>query len=1058
MRKLLHGSLSSVILRSDARLGVALSKLRSLLALQALLAVVVFSGVALFAQTANRITQNVDSAKVRELPNHLPQWANSSNIAGTVPADLALDQMTLVLSRSPQQELAFDKFLADQQNPASPDYHHWLTPDEVGERFGLSEQDIATVTGWLQSQGLHVDWVAPSRVFIGFGGTAADVGRAFHTELRYYKVDGVQRISISSNSMIPEALVPAIKAIRGLYTIEERPAHHAIAMQSVSPEMTITSSGSTYHYIAPADFATIYDIPASYTGAGQTIGIVGRSRTDFADFSNFRSLTGSTFANPQEIVPTAYGGIDPGSAVTSCSTSTCTPPGDQSEATLDVVRAGSVAPGATLWLVIATNASGGIGVDTQYLVNANPLPQVITISFGACELSAGAGNVNYWDALFKQAAGEGISVFVSSGDSGASGCDISFIAPPANPSANSPNYICSSSYATCVGGTEFNDASNSSTYWRSSSGTGLASALSYIPEGGWNESTTTSVAASGGGVSAVIATPSWQTGTGVPAAKSGRYTPDIAFSASDHDGYFACLAAGGGSCVGTKYGFEVFSGTSAAAPSMAGIAALLDQKLGAAQGNLNPGLYTTAADYSSAFHDVTVATSGVSGCSISTSSMCNNSIPSPTALTGGQAGYLVTTGYDEVTGLGSLDVTKFLDNYATTFPAPTAATGSATAITASSATLSGTVNPNGADTHGWLLFGTSSTLSGASQTPSQDLGSGTTNATLSASITGLNAGTQYYFQVVAQNGTGTANGAINTFTTIASVPAPAFTIGGTSVSVAPGATTGNTSTITITPSGGFTGSVALKAVITSSPPNAQNPPTFSFGSTSPVSITGVAAGTAMLTISTTAAASAELVHPKHDGVHWYAAGSAALACLLLFGFPARRRRSWRTMLGMMVLLAGLAAGVLSCGGGGSTSTPTPTKVTPTVTVTPSPSSITAAQALTVTVAVSGGSGNSTPTGSVTLSSGSYTSTATTLGSGSATINVSAGSLATGTDTLAVIYTPDTASSPVYNSASGSNTVVVTAANLGTTAGAYTVTVTGTSGAITEQGTITLTVQ
>jgi hypothetical protein len=1113
-----------------------------------------------WTQTANAITQTVDAAKVRALPNHLPQWASPANSTGVVPADTMLAPMTVVLSRSGQQEQVFEKFLADQQNPASPEYHHWLTPEEMGERFGLSEQDIDTVSGWLQSQGLHVNWVSPSRMFIGFGGTAGDVGRAFHTELQYYKVNGVQRISVSSDPMIPEALVPAIKGIRGLFTIEDKPLHHAASMRSDSPEM---DAGGGTHFIAPADFATIYDLPTNLTGAGEIIGIVGRARTNPADFNNFKSLTGSTFTNPTEIVPTAYGGVDPGPAATTCTTSPCSAPGDQSEATLDVLRSGSVAPGATLWLVVASSASGGIDDDTQYLVNANPLPQVITISFGACESAAGAANVNYWDTLFKQAAGEGISVFVASGDAGASGCDSYNAAPPASPLANSPNYICSSSYATCLGGTEFADTSSPSTYWNSSNGTGLSSALSYIPEGGWNEplnsSSVTQAASSGGGVSTVIATPSWQTGTGVPSARSGRYTPDIAFSSAGHDGYFACLAAGGGSCVVSNgsYGFEYFSGTSAAAPDMAGITALLDQKLGAGQGNLNPQLYPLAASVPTAFHDVTVASSGVSGCTVSTPSMCNNSIPSPTALTGGQAGYLVTTGFDEVTGLGSLDVTQFIDNYGAAAQAPVATTGTATAITGTTATLGGTVNPEGADTHVWFLYGTSSTLSGATQTTSVDLGSGstataastnltgltagtkyyfevvaqnatgttdgtignfttsaatapvattgtataiaTTSATLggtvnpegadthvwflygtsstlsgatqtasvdlgsgttataaSASLTGLTAGTQYYFQVVAQNATGTTNGAIANFTTTTVALAPvattgtataittttatlagtvnpegadtkiwflygtsstlsgatqtasqdigsgttatavsasltglsagteyyfqvvaqnatgttngaianftttavstgSFTITGTAVTVAPGATTGNTSIITVTPSGGFTGPVTLTAAVTSSPANAIEPPTFSFGSTSPVNLTGSSNGTGTLTITTIApqTSSCTADNRTQHGVPWYAGGGAVLACMLLFGIPARRR-NWRRMLGMIALLIALAGGMMACGGGGqkTCSTPVIAGTTPgsyTVTVTGTDGTTTATGTVALTV-------------------------------------------------------------------------------------------------------------
>jgi subtilase family serine protease len=811
----LNRSNTSVVSSPENRIRSFFRQLRRTLWIPALFSAVLLAGATLTAQIPRRITQEVDAARLRVLPNHHPSWASPGNHAALLPQDQMLDHLTMVLQRSPEQEAAFKELLAEQQDPASPNFHHWLTPSEVGERFGLAEQDIDALTVWLQSQGLHVNWISPSRTFISFGGTAAKMGLAFHTEFHSYNVNGEERMAAASDPMIPEALFPAIKAIDGLYTVEDRPAIHMSAAQLDSPEENANSGN---HFITPADFAVLYDLPANLTGVGQTIGIVGRSRTDFADFSNFRSLTGSTFANPTEIIPTALGGIDPGPAQTSCSTSPCNPPGAQGEATLDVLRAGSVAPGANLLLVAATSASGGIEVDAQYLVQSPPTPvQAMTISFGACESAAGPTRVDFWDTLFQQAAGEGISVFVSSGDAGASGCDSNFEAPPASPEPNSPNYICSSSYATCVGGTEFNDTGNPALYWASSNGADLETALSYIPEGAWNESTTSSVSASGGGVSSVIATPSWQTGTGVPTARSGRYTPDVAFSSAGHDGYFACYAAGGGSCVAGSnggYEFEYFFGTSAAAPSMAGIAALLNQSQGSAQGNLNPQLYQLAARGTAAFHDVTVASSGESNCDVNLPSMCNNSIPSPTGLTGGQAGYLVTDGYDEVTGLGSLDAQAFIDNY---------------------------------------------------------LPAGDTS--------------------------------------------PTVLVRGTKVTVSPGATSGNTATITVTPANGFTGSVTLSAAITSSPAGAVSLPTLSFGSTSPVNITGTAPQTATLTITTTAASSSAKLSPVHPGSHWYGAG-AALACLFLFCIPARRR-GWRAILPVSGLLLILTSGVLACGGGGN---------------------------------------------------------------------------------------------------------------------------------------------
>ncbi len=664
-----------------------------------LLTAALFASPVLYAQNPNRVTQRVDVAQVRALPNHVPAWANPANAVSLVPQDLVLDQMTIVLSRSPQQQLAFEAFLAAQQDPGSPDYHHWLTPLEVGDRFGLSPQDLDAVTGWLQSQGLQVNWTSPSRIFISFKGTFTDVARAFQTELRYYNVNGVQRMSISSDPNVPAALAPVIQAVRGLSTVEDLPLSRVRAVQSDSPEVTV---GSGSHYLAPSDFAAIYDVPANLTGAGVTIGILGEARTNFADFANFRKLTGATFSNPTEIVPTAYGGVDPGPAYTAppaAGVSTAA----QGEATLDVFRSGSVAPGANILLVTSRT---GLDVDAQYVVNTSPVPaQIMSISFGGCELRSGASGVAFWDTLFQQGAAEGISAFVASGDSGASGCDPNFSPPPATPLANSPNYVCSSSYATCVGGTEFNDASNSSLYWNSSNSLSLDSARGYIPEGAWNEpldaNSNPQVVATGGGVSIYVATPSWQTGTGVPAARSGRYTPDISFSASGHDGYIGCNASQGGDCVPNSSGitsFLIYSGTSASAPGMAGVAALLDQKLAAAQGNLNPQIYQVAASIPSAFHDTTVATSGVASCNVNTPSLCNNSIAGSTGLAASQAGYLVTTGYDEATGLGSLDVNIFLNNYVTsttpviTFTVPNHIFGDAPFIVSATSNSPGAIN------------------------------------------------------------------------------------------------------------------------------------------------------------------------------------------------------------------------------------------------------------------------------------------------------------------------------------------------------------------------------
>lgn len=777
----------------------------------------------LTAQIANRLPQNIDTARTVVLPDHHPMWANARNSIGAVPEDATLNQFTLVLTRSATQEQAFEQLLSDQQNPASADYHHWLTPAEVGERFGVSDADMAAIEGWLQSQGLHVNWVSPSRLFVGFGGSAANVGRAFGTELRYYDVNGAQRVAVATDPSIPQALSPVIGAVRGLYAIDEHPAVHSTAQQSAVPELSL-SSGT--HFVAPNDFAAIYNVPAAYSGAGVTVGILSWSRTNFADFENFRLKTGSSFPNPIEIVPTFFGGIDPGPAYTTQqSCSNCV--SGQMEATLDVERVGSTAPGSKILLMVSapTGSGDGIGADAQFLVNTNPVPaQVMSVSFGACESSAGPSGVNYWNTLFQQAAAEGISVFVSSGDSGASGCDSAFSAPPASPAPNSPNYICSSQYATCLGGTQFNDTSSPSTYWNSTNSAGYGSAIGYIPEGAWNESTPSSVAGSGGGVSGIIPTPSWQTGVGVPAARAGRYTPDISFTSAGHDGYFGCLAAGGGACSGPSFSFVSFEGTSAAAPGMAGIAALLNQKLGSAQGNLNPSIYALAKNYPAVFHDATVATSGVSNCKVNTVSICNNSVASRTSLSGGQAGYLLGVGFDEVTGLGSLDVTAFLNDFsiATKITPTVAVTPSSTTITtAQSLSVAvmvngGSGNPNltgsvklssGAYTSSAIVL---SNGAATINIPAGSLASGT--ATLAVTFTPDSSCSATYTSATGTN-TITVAVAPATMPTITVVPSATSitTAQALSVVVTASATSGNptpTGTITLT-SGSYSATTTL---------------------------------------------------------------------------------------------------------------------------------------------------------------------------------------------------------------------------------------------------------
>ncbi|WP_420239527.1 protease pro-enzyme activation domain-containing protein [Telmatobacter bradus] len=1000
------------------------------------------------AQGRNLVTTAVDPGQVVPLAGHHPAWANASNASTAVDAEQNFEQMKMVLARPEEQQTAFEELLQEQLDPPSPQYHHWRTAAQIGAEFGPSESDIQAVTNWLTSQGLHVNQLSPDRMILRFGGTAGAIGAAFGTDLRNYTIHGgtilgETRMAPATDPTIPAALAGLVRHVRGLHTPAERPLLHTaspVARNASSGALAPLYSSGSIHYLSPLDFDTIYDVPtSSYTGAGYTIGIVSWSRVCGEDLSNFQSIFGVTFAAPTEVIPTAYGGVEPG-AVENNSTCNTSELNGQEEATLDVERAGSTAPGAAL-LLVASSAAGsddGIGADTAYLAESSSA-NILSISFGACEAEATSSDVSFWNTLFQTAAGKGISVFVASGDSAAAGCDTAFSSPGSSSYGDSPNDICASSYATCVGGTEFADSSYS-TYWSTSNSADYASALGYIPEGGWNESSTSEVEGSGGGYSTHIGTPSWQTGNSVLAAAAGRYSPDVAFSAAGHDAYLFCMAAAASDCGAGALG-SVY-GTSAAAPSMAGVAALLDQKMGSSQGNLNPSLYgmaESATIYAAAFHDATPASSAVSSCTLSTPSMCNNSVYSST---GGavQQGYALATGYDEVTGLGSLDVAEFVAHYTNyTLPTVTITPSSSSINTTASDQISIDVTSNYGTPTGTVKLTSGSYSYSASLSSgaiSTTLAAGTLSPgsnTLTATYTPDSASLGTYQGAVGSNtvtvstptpavtvtpatnsiflgsalgvtirvgndaltptgsvtlssgsysGTGTLSGGSVVFTipaaalaagadtllatyspdssssgifstssNSAAVTITTYTLTASNVSLSKGATTGNTSTITVAPQYGFEDTVTLTAAISSAPSNAVGTPTLSFGSTSPLSISSTSAATARLTITTTAASSASNHAPATPWQRYAPAGGAVLAGLIFLGIPGRRR-TWRSLLDLLLLALALGGGLTACGGSSSpksNATPT-TSGTYTITITSitgSYSGITSTMTLTV---------------------------------------------------------------------------------------------------------------
>lgn len=578
------------------------------------------------AQPQDRITTFIDDEQRVTLPGNRHPLAIAKYDAGRVDPGYRMDHMVLTLLPGPAQQAALDQLLEAQHNPESPSYHQWLTPEQYGERFGVSEADAAQVTEWLQAHGMEVEEVTPGRRAIIFSGTAAQVESAFHTPIHAYRIgqDDDPHHANARDPEIPAAFAGVVGGVVSLHDFRSATMHNGAHL----PAPDFTSGGS--HYLAPADFATIYNLAPLYqqsiNGTGQSVAIVGRSNLKLADVRQFRTSFGLPANDPQIIV----NGADPGIFSS----------GEETEADLDAEWSGAVARYATIKVVVSksTSASDGAYLSAQYIVSHNLAP-VMSMSFGLCEAALGSSGNNFINSLWQQAAAQGITVFVSSGDNGAAGCDSASASRATH--GRGVNGLCSPTYCVCVGGTRFNDP-NGSLYWSPSNASSTqSSALSYIPEVAWNESSLGGLWATGGGASSIYAKPPWQTGAGVP-ADGKRDVPDVSLASAGHDGYL----------IYQNGGLYVVGGTSAASPSLAGVMVLAVQQAATRQGNAGTKFYSLAAKQrsggASVFHDIT------SG---------NNSVP-------GQTGFTAAAGYDQATGLGSIDASLLVSHWSDATAAP----------------------------------------------------------------------------------------------------------------------------------------------------------------------------------------------------------------------------------------------------------------------------------------------------------------------------------------------------------------------------------------------------
>ncbi|HET7106204.1 MAG TPA: protease pro-enzyme activation domain-containing protein [Candidatus Acidoferrum sp.] len=627
----------------------------------AALSLALFATPAVQAQThpvPSRVTAKVEDTRTVELKGNVHPLARPEFDRGAVADSQPMTRMLLTLQRSAEQETALQQLMDAQQTKGSANYHAWLTPEQFGKQFGPSDADVQAVTDWLTRQGFQVSKVAAGRGAIEFSGNVAQVRNAFHTEIHKFAVNGEEHMANASEPLIPAALAPVVKGVAALNTFPRKAHLHNRGVYrwqrdtgQIKPLFTFGTNPVSFA-MAPGDFAKIYNIPATCgtpaapcTGTGQTIAVIGQSNIDAQDVIDFRNLFGlpQNFTQANNVI---VNGPDPGLSG-----------GDEGESDLDVEWAGAVAPDAKILLVTSsttlTNPSqitAGIDLSALYAVDNN-LASVISESYGACEPSLGSAGNLFYNALWEQAAAQGITVVVSSGDSGSAGCD-------PDPTQGSPNAavdglavsgIASTPFNVAVGGTDFDATAQPVTppnqFWSAANGPNFASALMYIPETTWDDSLCAInfpaacnsvdpqgfdlVAGSGGPSNCAIFTGSnCNKGYPIPAYQAGFHTtqfptvrtiPDVSLFASNGQNGVALITCQadanltGASCsLGSPFtDFVLVGGTSAATPPFGAIVALLNQASGGQrQGNVNFGLYFLAA------HDTNY-----------TGNLCNSSLP-----------------------------------------------------------------------------------------------------------------------------------------------------------------------------------------------------------------------------------------------------------------------------------------------------------------------------------------------------------------------------------------------------------------------------------------------
>lgn len=905
-------------------------------------AVVLFSGFS-SAVTPDRILGTFSGAKVA-LRGNVHGLARPEFDLGRANSSRLIQGVSLAFRPWPAQQKDLDTFIAQLGDRKSPNYHKYLTPAQFGERFGLSLNDIAKITTWLRDQGFTNIKVANSRNQISFDGTVEQIESTFAVEIHHYAVDGVVHLANAGEPAIPAILGGAVIGVGHLNDFAPKPR------TKIQSHLTSYVSGN--HFLTPADFATIYNLGPLYAanvdGAGQKIAIIGQSTVSTTDLNNFRTAAGLPASSIT--VTTAAGTLK------KCS-------GDEGESDLDIEWAGGVAKRAQIIFVVAGVGSGqtcdnrtiNVWDALQYAVDHNVAP-VISTSYGFCESGLGSAFSSTVQGWAKQAISHGQTIVAASGDAGAADCEsinstsattaLAVDVPASIPEVTGAggNEFTGDAQAT-VTGTAPNTTAGATQYWdASNAGSDVVdTALSYIPEMAWNDTTQSlsstppgGLSASGGGASIYFCSgpspcitgsgkPTWQTGPGVP-ADGKRDVPDISISSSNfHDPYLVCSEDGSSTpCAsgfrdGAGGNFFAVGGTSAAAPTFAAILALVNQYTG---GNLlppiNPTLYSLAASNPSVFHDITSGDNKVP-CTTGSTTDCSS----------GTMGFAAGPGYDQVTGLGSVDAFA-LAQALTPFSLSASALSPASVPAGTSATSTITVTPDTGFT-GTVSFSCSGLPTGGTCnfTPTTlTNGSGTTQLTIQT-LANTAAGTT---SVTVKGASGTASASTTVSLAVTKTPV-SFSLEATSslgtLSVAQGQTSqsvslnvkssSNPSFVSINGSGSTT---LLPVTYT-----CVGLPNESACNFSPASTTS--STTVTFSVTTTAPTASMRSPFERKGGIFYAVLLSGLFGIVFVPFSGRHSSTATRCLILIVALGLSVVSMSSCGGTSNTKNPgTPTGTYP----------------------------------------------------------------------------------------------------------------------------------